>query len=177
MHQSHLLPSSASPVSLSPGSSQRTSPVGSNLISLTISRTNAYLKRKNAMLHSSLSGAPCLDFFFPFYFAAPPCPHICFAARWGRPDRKWRFSAACDGGRESRAHKSPSPLALHAIPALLHHQPSLSPLLSSPLPPPSHLSSSGVTKGARCLVPENVPTYQKAPGLHVEAAQRRKRSR
>lgn len=85
---------------------------------------------------------PAWIFFFSFLLLSPPpsplaCPHICFAARWGRPDRKWRFSAACDGGRESRAHKSPSPLALHAIPALLHHQPSLSLLLPSPpsLPP------------------------------------------
>ena len=42
--------------------------------------------------------------------------------------------------------------------------------------PPSHSLLQCVTTGARCLVRENVPTYQKAPGFWVEAAKRRKRS-
>lgn len=40
--------------------------------------------------------------------------------------------------------------------------------------PPS--SPPVCNQGARCLVRENVPTYQKAPGFWVEAAKRRKRS-
>lgn len=46
----------------------------------------------------------------------------------------------------------------------------------SHLPPFFSSLLHGVTKGARCLVGENVPTYQKAPGFLVEAAKRRKRS-
>lgn len=48
-------------------------------------------------------------------------------------------------------------------------------LKPTPPSPPRPLLQC-VTRGARCLVRENVPTYQKAPGFWVEAAQRRKRS-
>lgn len=177
MHQSHLPPSSASPVSLSPGPSQRTSPVGSNLISVTISRTNAYLKRKNAMLHSSLSGAPRLDFFFfPFTSQLPPHPSPVHTSQGGDGQTGSGDSRQPVTEEENRARTS-LPLRWLFMPSRPSSTTNPPSLLSSPLPPPSHLSSSGVTKGARCLVPENVPTYQKAPGLHVEAAQRRKRSR
>lgn len=172
MHQSHLPPSPASPASLPPGPSQRNSPVGSNRISLTISRTNAYLRENEC--DAPLVWFPAwVSFFFLFSFQPPPrLPAHLLHSKVGTARQEVGDSLQRGTEEENRArtHQSPSPLALHAIPARpssTTHTPR-SPLL---------LSSSGVTKGARCLVPENVPTYQKAPGLHVEAAQRRKRSR